>query len=166
MTLIGVLSQRERVSYLVVLSICLLRTEAQISSSQDGKIVSNIVEQNDILPNVLGSGQGVIDRPMLGPLMSGDIANGFDTQNPNFNDTFYAVVFDDSFLDIIGVTNSSDSLVLPMNVVAEKNYSFAHEGTVWLESLNTIFFTSNRLGNLNSSDQYIEMWILDVDTES
>ena len=164
MTLIGVLSQPERVSYLVVLSICLLRTEAQISPSQNGKIMSNIVEQKDILPNVLGSGQGVIDRPMLGPLMSGDIANGFDTQNPNFNDTFYAVVFDDSFLDIIRITNSSDSLILPMNVVAEKNYSFAHEGTVWLESLNSIFFTSNRLGNLNSSDQYIEMWLLDVDT--
>lgn len=128
------------------------------------EILPNIIDQNILLPNVLGNGQGVIDRPMLGPLLSGDIASAFDAQNLDFNDTAYAVVFDDSFLSILGLSNSSDPLVIPMDVVAQKDYPFAHEGTVWLEGLNSIFFTSNRLGDLDSSDQYIEMWLLDVDT--
>ena len=157
----------KRVLYLAVLSICLGQTEAQSPSTSPQKkddILPNIADQKILLPNVLGSGQGVINRPILGPLFSGDIASNFEAEDSNFNGTFNAVVFDDSFLEILGVSNASDPLVVPMNVVAEKNYPFAHEGTVWLESLNSIFFTSNRLGNLNSSDQYIEMWLLDVDT--
>lgn len=134
------------------------------TNENDSGIGNNVVDQKVLLPNVLGNGQGVINRPMLGPLLSGDISDAFTAKNPNFNDTAYAVVFDDSFLEILGVTNSSDPWTIPIDVVAEKNYSFAHEGTVWLEDLNSIFFTSNRLGDLNSSDQYIEMWLLEVDT--
>jgi gluconolactonase len=154
-------------SIVVLFSLCFKPTDAQSSPAVeeiiDG-VKPNIIDQETLLPNVLGNGQGVISRPMLGPLLSGDIADGFEAQNLDFNDTFNAVVFDDSFLDIVGVTNSSGPWTIDMNVVAEKNYPFAHEGTVWLESLNSIFFTSNRLGDLNSSDQYIEMWLLDVDT--
>ncbi|KAK9916371.1 hypothetical protein WJX75_001964 [Coccomyxa subellipsoidea] len=47
---------------------------------------------------------------------------------------------------------------------SKKDYTFAHEGPVWLPAINKLFFVSNRLGDVDATDQYVELWTLDPET--
>jgi hypothetical protein len=38
------------------------------------------------------------------------------------------------------------------------------QGPVWLPAAHRLFFVSNRLGDLSTSDQHVEMWTLDPAT--
>jgi len=51
-----------------------------------------------------------------------------------------------------------------LEVLAERNYSFAHEAPVFLPKSNEVFFVSNRLGNLSSEDQHVELHAIDLAT--
>ncbi|KAI8104726.1 hypothetical protein M9434_003279 [Picochlorum sp. BPE23] len=117
----------------------------------------------DVLPSVR---EEPFDRPVLDTwvdtLEETRIApGGNDILIPLNKTTPIFIVYDESFRDLLGADGSN---TVPLETVAEKNYSFAHEGPVWLESLNSLFFTSNRLGNTTDSDQYVEMWLLEVDS--
>ncbi|ORX98094.1 calcium-dependent phosphotriesterase [Basidiobolus meristosporus CBS 931.73] len=51
-----------------------------------------------------------------------------------------------------------------LSVVAERNYSFAHEAGIYIPKTKEIMFTSNRLGNLSGTDQYTEIYKMNVRT--
>lgn len=38
------------------------------------------------------------------------------------------------------------------------------QGPVWLPAINKLFFVSNRLGDVDATDQYVELWTLDPET--
>lgn len=123
----------------------------------------NVFDATDVLPAVreepfnrpvLDSWTEVLEVTTIGA--DGNvIATPLNGTGPIF------LVYEESFRDLLGVNASNTA---SLEVVAEKNYSFAHEGPVWLEDLNSMFFTSNRLGNTSDSDQYVEMWLLEVDS--
>lgn len=67
------------------------------------------------------------------------------------------VAYDSKFHSLIGANPTVRRL-------ARKDYTFAHEGPVWLPSIRKLFFVSNRLGDTESTDQYVELWMLDPET--
>ncbi len=38
------------------------------------------------------------------------------------------------------------------------------QGPVWLPAIGKLFFVSNRLGDKEGTDQYVELWLLDPET--
>ena len=38
------------------------------------------------------------------------------------------------------------------------------QGPVWLPAIGKLFYVSNRLGDTESSNQYVELWLLDLQT--
>eukprot|EP00775_Hariotina_reticulata_P011781 gene11781-11926_t len=96
---------------------------------------------------------GVCQYSSLAVLASDAKRNGFQPVS-QFLGCSYAVA-DKSFLDLV------DTSAAP-RVVAKSSIPFAHEAPVWLPGLNKVFFASNRLGDTNSSNQYIELQLLDV----
>ncbi|KAL4421524.1 hypothetical protein ABPG75_010815 [Micractinium tetrahymenae] len=50
-----------------------------------------------------------------------------------------------------------------VEVLAAKNYSFAHEAPVWLPETQQLFFVSNRLTDASGSP-VVEQWLLGLDT--
>lgn len=53
------------------------------------------------------------------------------------------------------------SLVLGCSVLAEENYPFAHEASVYVPALNILFWSSNRRGPKDK--QYIELFTMNLD---
>ncbi|KAK9763511.1 hypothetical protein K7432_009735 [Basidiobolus ranarum] len=67
------------------------------------------------------------------------------------------IVYNKRFYDIIGTQPN-------LTVVAEKDFSFAHEAGIYVEKTNEIMFTSNRLGDTSGTDQYADVYKMSVDT--
>ncbi|KAK9811768.1 hypothetical protein WJX72_009758 [[Myrmecia] bisecta] len=51
-----------------------------------------------------------------------------------------------------------------VQILAAKDYAFAHEGAVYLPANNSVFFTSDRLGDTKTANQYVELWKVDLAT--
>ncbi|KAK9708348.1 hypothetical protein K7432_009688 [Basidiobolus ranarum] len=67
------------------------------------------------------------------------------------------IVYNKKFYDIIGTKPN-------LTVVAEKDFSFAHEAGIYVAKTNEIIFTSNRLGDTSGTEQYVDIFKMNVDT--
>ncbi|RIA97536.1 gluconolactonase precursor [Glomus cerebriforme] len=67
------------------------------------------------------------------------------------------VVYDQDFYNIIGESNK-------LEILATANYQFAHEAGVYVMETNEVFFTSNRLGNTTTADQYTQINKINLST--
>jgi hypothetical protein len=99
-------------------------------------------------------------RPVVAPFTNTTVGPSNETLLQEENS-----IYTPETLNFVSFDPLFDQLVGPAPVVltlAQKNYSFAHEGPVCLEGLNALFFTSNRQGNTSTSNQYVETWLMDV----
>ncbi|CAG8519368.1 16458_t:CDS:1, partial [Acaulospora morrowiae] len=82
------------------------------------------------------------------------MASSFLTQ---LNETNF-VAYDDKFHKIIEINPK-------LEVLATANYKFAHEAGVYIAARNEVLFTSNRLGNTSTADQYTEINKINLSTK-
>ncbi|CAL8467156.1 g6692 [Coccomyxa elongata] len=101
------------------------------------------------------------ERDALEPLHTTKVApSGHQLQDTPKGAELKDCVFlahDSNFHSLIGANPTVKRL-------AQKDYTFAHEGPVWLPAIGKLFFVSNRLGDTDSSNQYVELWLLDPET--
>lgn len=68
------------------------------------------------------------------------------------------IVYHPSFVkDVLG--NDARS-----RIIAQRNYSFAHEGVAYFPKTKDFFFNTNRLGDTSSSNQFINVMKINLDT--
>ncbi|CAF1451567.1 unnamed protein product [Didymodactylos carnosus] len=66
-------------------------------------------------------------------------------------------IYDKKFQSILGAKPV-------LKLLAKRNYAFAHEGPVWLPQTNSVLFVSNRQGNLATSDQWIDIYTINLES--
>ncbi|CAG8446499.1 1710_t:CDS:1 [Diversispora eburnea] len=105
--------------------------------------------------SVLGSN---FNRPILEPYSNTQV-----NDNPKASEFFKQlenttfVTYDQTFDDIIGPNPK-------LEVLATAQYPFAHEAGVYVMKSNEVFFTSNRLGDTTTDNQYTEINKINLST--
>ncbi|EIE26814.1 calcium-dependent phosphotriesterase [Coccomyxa subellipsoidea C-169] len=134
-----------------------LNPSPRISSAANA-LPSNVC---DVSPATLAVISEPFERDALQPLRTTKVApNWQELQATSAGGKLKDCVFaahDSAFHGLIGPDPT-------VKLLAQKDYTFAHEGPVWLPAIGKLFFVSNRLGDTGGTDQYAELWLLDPET--